>query len=128
MTDDAGGSWTPDFLSRLAETKEVVIETERASGEPRRTIIWIVADERHAYVRSVRGDGGWWYRDLLARPTATLDVSGERVAVRAVPAADAEDTDHVSELLRSKYHRERASTAAMLQPHTLHTTLRLDPS
>lgn len=130
MTDEPRDpGWEPGVLGRLAAADEIVIETERQSGETRRTIIWIVADERHAYVRSVRGDDGWWYRDLLARPTGALDLRGERVEVRAVPAADRETVERVSALLREKYgRRQRASTAAMLQPHTLPTTLRLDPA
>lgn len=127
-TDTRPGAWDAALLARIADVHEVVIETIRAAGDARRTIIWVVADDRAAYVRSVRGDDGWWYRDIVARPTATLDLGGERVAVRATPATDPESVAHVSELLRAKYHRQAASTAAMLQPHTLHTTLRLDPS
>lgn len=130
MTDDAAEpGWDQALLRRLAEAREIVIETERRSGERRRTIIWIVADDHAAYVRSVRGDDGWWYRDVLARPNATLALGAEGVRVRAVPASDAEAVELVSGLLREKYGRtQRASTAAMLQPHTLPTTLRLDPA
>ena len=129
MTDDAAdGPWDADLLARIRDAKEVVIETQRASGEARRAIIWVVADDRDAYVRSVRGDDGWWYRDVVARPAATLELDGERIAVRAVPATDPASVEHVSELLRAKYHRQAASTASMLQPQTLHTTLRLDPA
>ena len=105
----------------------VDIETVRQSGAHRRTVIWIVTDRSDVYVRSVRGTRGRWYRDLLERPDGVLHVGTEAVAVRAVRASDAASVELVSDLLRMKYRRQRASTASMLQPHTFETTLRLEP-
>lgn len=122
-------TWEPEILSRFDNAKEVVIETIRSFGEPRRTVIWIVTDGADAYVRSVRGMRGRWYRDISARPDATITVGGERIPVVAVLANDEGTIELVSELLRTKYgRRSRASTASMLQPETLETTLRLEPA
>jgi hypothetical protein len=43
-------------LALLRETNEVDIETMSSDGRVHRTTIWVVADERDAYVRSVRRD------------------------------------------------------------------------
>lgn len=62
------------------------------------------------------------------RPEAILHVEGAAVAVTAVPTTDPGTLQAVSDALRAKYERlSRASTAAMLQPRTLGTTLRLEP-
>lgn len=115
-------------LGRFRDVEEVEIETVRADGSPRRTVIWIVADDRDAYVRSVRGDRGRWYRDLLARPGAALLPDGDRIEVLAEPAVDDASIELVSRLLRDKYwDASRASTESMLVPETLHTTLRIVP-
>ena len=115
-------------LGRFRDVEEVAIETTRADGTPRRTIIWIVADDEDAYVRSVRGDRGRWYRDLVARPTGALLPDGDRIEVEAHAATDEASIELVSRLLREKYGRaSRASTESMLVPETLHTTLRLGP-
>ncbi len=115
-------------LERFRAAEEVEIETVSTSGATRRAVIWIVANDRDAYVRSVRGERGRWYRDLRARPSGAILVDGERIAVRVAPAGDGASVELVSELLRAKYgRRSRASTASMLLPETLPTTLRLEP-
>ncbi|MBA2265407.1 MAG: DUF2255 family protein [Chloroflexi bacterium] len=115
-------------LERFRAAEEVEIETVSTSGAARRAVIWIVANDRDAYVRSVRGDRGRWYRDLRERPSGAILVDGERIAVRVAPAGDGASVELVSELLRAKYgRRSRASTASMLLPETLPTTLRLEP-
>ncbi|MEO8511905.1 MAG: nitroreductase/quinone reductase family protein [Chloroflexota bacterium] len=115
-------------LGRFRDVEEVEIETMTAHGTPRRTIIWIVADDQDAYVRSVRGDRGRWYRDVVARPAAALLPDGDRIEVQAHAAVDDASIELVSRLLRDKYgSASRASTESMLLPETLHTTLRLEP-
>lgn len=122
-------TFDPELLGRMDATDEVLIETTRANGETRRTIIWIVTDGTDAYVRSVRGARGRWYQDLVQRPEAMLTLGDDRLPVEAVPAADTLTTQLVSDLLRAKYERtSRASTASMLRPDTLETTLRLEPA
>ena len=115
------------LLERLRDVKEVTVETLSARGVTHRAVIWIVADARHAYLRSVRGLRGRWYRELRDRGTGALHVDGQRVPVRAIPATSPEEIELVSMLLRAKYGRSsRASTLAMLQPETLPTTMRIE--
>ena len=95
----------------------------------RRTTIWIVADDSGAYVRSVRGSRGRWYRDLVANPDGAIIFGAERISIRAIAAVDADSIELVSYLFRAKYgRRSRASTESMVQPMTLETTLRLVPT
>jgi hypothetical protein len=115
-----------DVLSAIAEHEEVEIET---GG--RRTIIWIVVEGSDVYVRSVRGERGRWYQDLLADPKATIHFRGRPkitpVAVRAVSASDPESVSACSRALELKYARHGSSLKSMLRPDTLPTTVRLDP-
>ncbi|MEX2010856.1 MAG: DUF2255 family protein [Chloroflexota bacterium] len=114
----------PDVLAAIAEREEVEIET---GG--RRTIIWIVAHGPHVFVRSVRGERGRWYRDLLADPNATLHFRGKPklppVKVRGVHAPDPESIAASTRALKAKYARDPA-LKSMLQPETLPTTVRLE--
>ena len=118
--------WEPELRDLLARAREVTIETARLSGEPRRTVIWIVAVDGHAYVRSVRGPRGAWFRELTRRGAGTLRVAARSVPVRAEAATDEATVEAVSAALVAKYGTG-ASTVSMLQPDTLPTTLRLLP-
>lgn len=57
-----------------------------------------------------------------------LHANDVSIPVTAVLAAHPDVIRRVSDAFAAKYGRlSAASTAAMLQPHTLETTLRLDP-
>ena len=71
---------------------------------------------------------GRWYREVRAQPDSTLHVESDAIPVTVVLAADPESIQKVSDALTAKYGRRAAgSTAAMLAPHTLETTLRVEP-
>jgi hypothetical protein len=122
-------SFDPRTLATWDTTHEIEIETSRGDGAPvHRTVIWIVVDGDAAYVRSVRGPAGRWYRELVANPRGAVHAAGQRVTVRAQPATDADSVNRVSDALRAKYEqRWPGPTASMLRDETLPTTLRLEP-
>ena len=122
------GSFDPDTLRLIDETREVRIETRRDEDAPaHRTTIWVVTVDGSVFVRSVRGGRGRWYREVSANPAAALHVGDDRIPVRAVPVTDDATIAAVSEAYREKYGRTSpGSTRAMLQPETLPTTLRLE--
>lgn len=106
---------------------EVDIETTRPNGSAHQTTIWAVVEGGEVYVRSVRGDRGFWYQAALDRPADVyLHVDGERIAARAVAASDAEAIARCSDGLSKKY-RADGSLRSMLRPNVLATTIRLEP-
>ena len=118
-----------DTQASLDRADEVDIETSRGEGAPiHRTTIWIVADGDAAYVRSVRGPAGRWYRELLANPSGAVHIGNRRVAIKAQPVTDAATIARVSDALRSKYQKWPGPLASMLREETLPTTLRLKPA
>jgi hypothetical protein len=121
-------TFAPQALADWDAAPEIEIETSRGDGAPiHRTTIWIVVDGDSAYVRSVRGPAGRWYRELVANPRGAVHLAGKRVAVRAVPATDDATVERVSEAIDRKYRERWAGpTAAMLRPETLPTTMRLE--
>ena len=123
-------SFDAETLRLLDGTKEVRIETRRDAGSPEhRTIIWVVVLEGEVFVRSVRGQKGRWYREISSNPEGALHAGERRIRVRAAPATDTHAVDAVSEAFRSKYEKSApASTAAMLRPEVLPTTLKLSPA
>lgn len=116
-------------LATLAGAREIRLETTSLDGtRTHLTTIWVVTDQDQVFVRSVRGPAGRWFREVRRRPGATVHVAGLSIPVRAELAADAPTVQRVSDAFEAKYGRGSASTRSMLQPHTLSTTLRLDPA
>ena len=119
--------FAPDVLERMASAKEVRIETRRPpGGAVHRTIIWLVVDDGHAYVRTYRGAGSRWYREALVDPDCALLMGRDRFPVRVVSVTDPVVVEAVSRGFWDKYPRSR-STAAMVRDEVLGTTLELLP-
>ena len=120
----------PETLDALDRTEEVQIETRRDASSPaHETVIWAVVVDGGAFVRSVRGGKGRWYREASANPDVTLRVDDRRVPVRVVPETDARTIEKVSAAIREKYGASfPGPTAAMVREEVLATTLRLLPA
>jgi hypothetical protein len=114
-------------LTLLREEDEIEIETAAGEeGPAHRAIIWVVVDDRdRVLIRSYRGPGARWYREITARPEGRVHVRGRALLVRAIPAGDGDRVAACSEGLRSKYAGDPA-TPRMLRQH-LETTLELVP-
>jgi hypothetical protein len=124
MTD----RFSPSDLEVVRETKEVEIETRAAPDAPvHRAVIWIVVDAAdRVLIRTWKGPGTRWYREVQAQPDCRLHVGGRAMDVRAVAANDQERVEAYSEAVQRKYARS-TSTSSMLEPHVLPTTLELLP-
>src|SRR3954454_16402793 len=114
-------------LRYLDAELETPIETYRPDGTPRRTIIWVLVDGDDVFVRSWKGDRGYWFQSAT-EPDAkvALIVDGRTVPVAVHGATDAESVERCSEALRRKYPRND-SLGGMLRDEVLGTTLRLEP-
>ena len=89
--------------------------------------MWLVVDAGQVFIRSWRGEHGHWYREALKTPDKmAIHVAGRCVPVLAVHAPDADSVDRCSRALWRKYPRS-PSTASMVAPDVLATTLRLEP-
>jgi hypothetical protein len=123
-------SFDPDTLQTLDRADEIDIETSRGEGAAvHRVTIWIVVDGETAYMRSVRGPAGRWYRELSANPKGAIHVDGRRIPIEAEPATDAESVSRVSDALRRKYaQRWPGPLAGMLREQVLPTTMRVKPA
>ncbi len=116
------------MLDRIDTAHEVEIESTRPDGTIRATTIWVVVDDGEVFVRSWKGDRGYWYQAALDRPDElALLVDGKRLPVRAVLANDKASIARCSAGLSRKYRRSAASLAGMLLARVLPTTLRLEP-
>jgi hypothetical protein len=116
-----------DWPGPLETVEEVEIETRRADDAPiHRTIIWIVVTDGQVYVRSLRGEDGRWFRELMAMPDAALHVDGEAIPVRAVRADDPDSVDRASDGFRRKYG-DSPYLDSMIRAEIASTTVRLEP-
>ena len=96
-------SFAEDDLARIRDAEEVEIETQAPDGPVHRTIIWIVVDGDDAFVRSVRGTNGRWFRESTANPAIAIHVDGRRVPATAIPATDPDSIDRINRALTAKY-------------------------
>jgi hypothetical protein len=122
-----GMPFTPDELDLLARTEEVRIETSRPDGHRAKTIIWVMTDGDEVFVRSVRGDRGRWYRDVMADPVVVIHAGGRAIEARTAPVTDEAAIARCSAAIRRKYAGIDGERE-MLEPRTLPTTLRLEPA
>jgi hypothetical protein len=68
-----------DWPGQIDAVREVDIETRRADDAPaHRTTIWAVVEDGDVYVRSWRGAGGRWRRELAAIPPPYCAWRGRR--------------------------------------------------
>lgn len=120
-------TFTANQLSAIAAAEEVEIETRAGPASPvHRVIIWVVVEGDEVYVRSVRGQRGRWFRELMAASEGALHVAGVRHPVRAELAADDLSIERCSRALERKYARDPA-LRTMVRTEVLPTTVRLDP-
>lgn len=121
---------TPDrgLHARLRAAEEIVIETRRGPGAAvHRTTIWVVVDDRdRILVRTYRGPGSRWYRELDANPVCVVELAGERWELRSEPAADPDRVASASEGYLRKYAGHGATPAMVADPN-LSTTRELLP-
>ena len=111
----------------LRDEEEVELETSAAANAPlHRAIIWVVVDDRgRVLIRSYRGPGARWFREITAHPSARVHAQGRAVDVQAVPATDPDRVASCSEGFMQKYAGQH-SARAMASDH-LETTLELVP-
>jgi hypothetical protein len=114
-------------LALLRDEEEVDIETAACDeGPAHRAIIWVVVDEQdRVLIRSYRGPHARWYREITARPEATIHVGDRAIPIRAIPAGDPERVEACTRGLRTKY-AGHTSMPVMLRQY-LETTLELVP-
>jgi hypothetical protein len=120
-------SFSADDVALLDGVEEVEIETQAPDSAPRRTMIWVVVDDGEVFIRTYRGPGSRWYRDVLANPAVAIHVDGRRLPATAIPATDPDAIERTSAGYKRKYASDPA-TPAMLGPKVLETTLRLEPA
>jgi hypothetical protein len=112
---------------RLESVEEVDIETSRGAAAPaHRTTIWVVVGDGEVFVRSLNGEDGRWYRELMANPDAVLHVEGDAIPVRATAAADQGSVARATEGFRSKYG-DSPYLDSMIREEIVPTTVRLEP-
>jgi hypothetical protein len=116
-----------EWPGRIASVEEVDIETTRGAGAPvHRTTIWAVIGDGDVYVRSLNGEDGRWYRELMANPDAVLHVEDEAVPVRAVSAPDPDSVARATEGFNEKY-ADSPYLHTMVRDEIAPTTVRLEP-
>jgi hypothetical protein len=116
-----------DWPGRIETAREVEIETRRGPDAPaHRTVIWAVVSDGEVFVRSVRGERGRWYRELMANPEGVLHVDGEAIPVRAVSTPDPESVERATRGFHRKYAKS-PSLKLMIKDEIAPTTVRLEP-
>jgi hypothetical protein len=123
-----GMPFPPADLAALSDTQEIEIETRSvADAQAHQTIIWVMTDGGDAFVRSVRGPAGRWYREAMADPRVVVHAGGLTLKARVVPAADGDSVARTNAGLERKY-RGVDGFDEMLVPDVFPTTLRLEPA
>ena len=120
-------SFSTEDLDLLDRTQEIEIETQAPDKAARRTVIWVVVDDDEVFVRTYRGAGSRWFRDVEANPAVAVHVRGKRLPATAIPATDPDAIERTSAGFLRKYAGDPAAKA-MIKPDILDTTLRLEPA
>lgn len=77
----------------------------KAGTQPHRTIgIWAVVVSGRVFVRSWDAKKGGWYRTLVDEPHGVIEVSGRRIAVRAVRTRGERLKDAIDAAYAAKYN------------------------
>ena len=86
-----------------------------------------MTDGADAFVRSVRGPAGRWYREATADPRVVVHAGGRTLQARSSRPTDEASVARTNAGLERKY-RGIEGFDEMLVPDTFPTTLRLEPA
>lgn len=114
------------MLDELASQREVQVRARRRDGSDTDLPIWVVAVDGDAYVRSVRGGQGQWWRRARDERQMTLVAGGQPTPVAVEPVSDAELNERVSEAYAAKYGL--AGPGETMAHEVVDTTLRISPA
>lgn len=115
-----------ELMRHLRDDEEIEISTTKKDGTAVSVTIWSVAAGRAAYVRSVHGERGAWYRRALARDGNGVEVRGRVHPVALLPVDDEAELAAVDAALRTKYAtRWPDETESLMVPESRMCTLRV---
>jgi hypothetical protein len=120
--------WTTSELTRIEQSDELDLQSERADGTLRDPVtIWVVRHGDDLYVRPVKGRNGW-YQGTRTRHQGHIASGGVTKAVTFVAADSDPDLNTV---LDDAYRTKYASYADSIVGHVTNdlsrsATLRLD--
>ena len=75
----------------------------RTTGNASRRTLWIWGDDRHLYIRSGKGIGRDWPRNLLANGRGVLHLAGRDIPVRARHVDDPTEARAGAAMVNRKY-------------------------
>lgn len=113
-------------LDELTSEREVHVRTQGRDGSDTDLPIWVVTVDRDAYVRSVRGGQGQWWRRARDAGHMTLVAGGQPLSVVVDPVTDTELNERVSEAYAAKYGL--AGPGETMAHEVADTTLRVSPA
>ncbi|MEV0646307.1 DUF2255 family protein [Phytomonospora sp. NPDC050363] len=122
-------AWTSAELGTIEETDELDLRSERADGSLRDPVtMWVVRHGDAAYVRPVKGPGGW-YRGVLTRHEGSVSCGGVTKDVTFVEVDDDPALNAaIDDAYRAKYRRYADDiVGSVTNDLSRSATLRLDP-
>lgn len=117
-------SFDKDTLAALRDAMEVRISVGSPARKP--VIIWVVVAGNEAFVRSVKGTDGRWYKTAAAVGHGTLEVGGRDLPIQLVPVSDPAAIARASEAYLAKYSTS-PHAQSIVRADVLGTTLRVEP-
>jgi hypothetical protein len=103
-------AWASDELGAIAAADELEIAPLRSDGSLRNPVtIWVVRVGDDLYVRSYRGAGSAWYRDVQASRQGHIRSGGIDKEVSFVDEADPGVNQQIDAAYRAKYREYDAS-------------------
>lgn len=120
-------AWTNDELTRIDESDELQIASQRRDGTLRNpVIIWAVRLGDDLYVRSVNGRDAAWFRGTQARHQGRIWAGGVEKDVTFEEVNDL--NDEIGAAYHTKYRRYAANIInSILSPEARSATIKLVP-
>lgn len=81
-----------------------ILRIRAGAGQHRFIGIWTVVVDNRVFVRSWSVKPMGWYRTFLDEPNGAIQVSGDEIAIRAVPVKDKRLRDAIDRAYLQKYN------------------------
>lgn len=120
--------WTSDELNKIATAEELEIAPEQENGALRNpTTIWVVRVGDELFVRSWRGQDGFWFSAAGRSKQGRIWAGGLEKEVSFEEVEDSDLNDQVDAAYESKYSRYPQYVRQMVAAEQRSTTLKLVP-